>query len=441
MKKLFLVFLSFFSVFFGFGLSLDEFSFDDLNFFQIAKLNQTIASLEAKKYKNFYAPKIYFNANGNFSGDMTDGWNDIFVSPAVSFSQELPFLASVSYDIGSNFLFAENDSVFSNSLSHSISMNLPLAFKKSVFEIFNDFARNYYRKKNYLAALNFSNAISAGTKDFISAVGNALYYRHLIFLNEKRLEFHEKLNADYEKLFALGKITSIELNEQFSKHRDLINEQQNCRVSFVSYEQKILELGGTVPDGGISFEDFVIFCEELFASRKETFFADEAEFVQLETERLKNASFYKSSLSFLSASFSVSTGYAQNDFPSFKSSDWSFSLSFKIPCFPDVLNVSEMNKYAFTDKLYQLEKAKILRRQECSKKSREVSLKLYEESVRSMENSLALEEKRLESYKQLMLAGRLSESDFLYQKDEVEYSRLNLLSSRFQLVVLKAGFY
>ena len=81
-------------------------------------------------------------------------------------------------------------------------------------------------------------------------------------------------------------------------------------------------------------------------------------------------------------------------------------MSFKIPCFPDVLNISEMNKYAFTDKLYQLEKAKILRRQECSKKSREVSLKLYEESVRSMEISLALEEKRLESYKQLLLAGR-----------------------------------
>ena len=441
MKKLFLVFLSFFSVFFCFGLSLDEFSFSDLNFFQIAKLNQTIASLEAKKYKNFYAPKLYFNANGNFSGDMTDGWNDIFVSPVVSFSQELPFLASISYEIGSNFLFSEDDFVFSNSLSHSISMNLPLAFKKSVFETFNDFSRNYYHKKNYLAALNFSNAISAGTKDFISAVGNALYYRHLIFLNEKRIDFFEKLNEDYEKLFSLGKITSIELNEQFSKLRDLINEQQNCRVSFVSFEQKIFELGGTIPGEGISFEDFVIFCEELFASKKETFFTDEAEFLQLETERLKNASFYKSSLSFLSAGFSVSTGYSQNDFPSLKKSDWSFSLSFKIPCFPDVLNISEMNKYAFTDKLYQLEKAKILRRQECSKKSREVSLKLYEESVRSMENSLALEEKRLESYKQLLLAGRLSESDFLYQKHEVEYSKLNLFFSRFQLVVLKAGFY
>ena len=143
----------------------------------------------------------------------------------------------------------------------------------------------------------------------------------------------------------------------------------------------------------------------------------------------------------MSAAFSVSTRYAQDDFPSFENADWSFSVGMKIPCFPDVLNISEMNKYALTDKLYQLEKAKILKRQEYSRKNRIASLKLYEESVRSMEDSLALEEKRVESYKRLMLAGRLSEADFLYQKDEVEFARLNLLFSRFQLIVLKASFY
>lgn len=441
MKKIFFLFTSFFSMFFGFGLSLDEFSFEDLNFFQIAKLNQTIASLDAKKYKNFYAPRMYLNTDGNISGDMTDGWNSVFASPVVSFSQELPSLASISYETEYNLLFNESDFTMSNSFSHSLSLKLPFAFNNTVFGTFNDFAKNYYRKKNHLAALNFSNAVSAGTKDFISAAGNALYYRNLIFLNEKRLAFLEKLNQDYEKLFALGKITSIELNEQFSKYRDLINDQQNCRVSLVSSEQKIFELGGSLPGEEISFEDFVAFCEELFSCRKETFSVDEAEYLQLETERLKNAVSYKSSLSFLSAGFSVSTGYAQNDFPSFENSAWSFSLEMRIPCFPDVLNISEMNKYALTDKLYQLEKAKILKRQEYSKRSRAASLKLYEESVRSMEDSLVLEEKRMESYKQLVLAGRLPEADFLYQKDEVEFARLNLLLSRFQLVMLKASFY
>ncbi len=441
MKKIFFLFTSFFSVFFVSGLSLEEFSFFDLNFFQIAKLNQAIVSLDAKKYKNFYAPKMYFNADGNISGDMTDGWKSVFASPVISFSQELPSLASISCETGYNLLFSESDFSMANSFSHSLSLKMPLSFNKTVFGTFNDFAKNYYRKKNYLATLNFSNAVSAGTKDFISATGNVLYYRNLIFLNKKRLAFYEKLNQDYEKLFALGKITSIELNEQFSKYRDLINGLQNCRVSLVSSEQKIFELGGILPGEEISFENFVAFCEELFAARKETFSVDEAEYLQVETERLKNALSYKSSLSFLSAAFSVSTRYAQDDFPSFENADWSFSIGMKIPCFPDVLNISEMNKYALTDKLYQLEKAKILKRQEYSRKNRIASLKLYEESVRSMEDSLALEEKRVESYKRIMLAGRLSEADFLYQKDEVEFARLNLLFSRFQLIVLKASFY
>lgn len=441
MKKFFCSVLFFFGVVSVFGISLDDFSFYDLDFIHIASLNQTIASLESKKYKNFYAPKMYFNANGNFSGDMADGWKSIFASPVVSFTQELPALASVSYEFGGNFIFAEDVSGFADSLSTSISVNLPLAFNKSVFVTFNDFSKNYYFKKNHLAALNFFNAVSGGTKDFISAVGNALYYHQLICLNEKRLDFFEKLNQDYEKLFALGKITSIELNEQFSKYRELLDEQQNCRVSLVSSEQKISEFGGILPDENISFEEFVALCEKLFSEQKETFSADEAEYLQLETERLKNASSYKSSVNFLTAAFSVSTGYSQNDFPSFEKSEWAFSLGLKIPCFPDVLSISEMNKYALTDKLYQLEKAKILRRQECSKKSRVVSLKLYEESVRSLEKSLELEFNRLESYRQLVAAGRLSESDFSYQKDEVEFAKLNLLFSRFQLVVLKLSFY
>lgn len=441
MKKFFCPVLFFFSVVRVFGISLDDFSFYGLDFFHIANLNQSIASLESKKYKNFYAPKMYFNANGNFSGDMADGLKSVFASPAVSFLQELPALASVSYEFGGNLIFTESESGLANSLSGSISVDLPIAFNKSVFENYNDFAKNYYFKKKRLAALNFFNAVSAGTKDFISAAGNALYYHQLIRLNRKRLEFFEKLNQDYEKLFALGKITSIELNEQFSKYRDLLEEQQNCRVSLVSAEQKISESGGIIPGENISFEEFVGLCENLFSTQKETFSADEVEYLQLETERLKNASSCKSSVNFLTAGFSVSTGYVQNDFPSFEKSEWAFSLGVKIPCFPDVLNISEVNKYALTDKLYQLEKAKILRRQECSKKSRAVSLKLYEESVCSMRKSLELEESRLESYGRLMAAGRLSESDFLYQKDEVEFAKLSLLFSRFQLVVLKLSFY
>ena len=99
------------------------------------------------------------------------------------------------------------------------------------------------------------------------------------------------------------------------------------------------------------------------------------------------------------------------------------------------------HKYALSDKLYQLEKAKIIRSQEYSKKSRAAALKLCEDSVLHKEKLLELEEKRLESYKNLMALGRLSESDFLAQKDEAEFARLQFLYSRFQLAVLKLGFY
>lgn len=441
MKKLFCVFLFIFAAFKVCGLSLQDFSFYSLDFFDIARLNQCIVSLETKKYKNFFFPKICLAADGNISGDMTDGWKNIFVSPSVSFSQELPGFASVSYDTGCNFIFNESDSSFSNSLSQSFYVNLPIGFNSSVFKTFNEFGKDYYRQKNYLAALNYFNAVSAGKKDFISAVGNFLYYRQMIFLNENRLEFLKKLNEDYEKLFSLGKITSIELNEQYSKFRDLSNSQQNCRLSLVSYEQKIYELGGVVPEKNISFSEFVVFCEELFAEHKETFSAEEAEFVQIETERLKNASLCKSSLSFLTGGFSVSTGYAKNDWPSLNELEWSFNLSVKIPIFSDALGISEMNKYSLSNNLYQIEKSKILRRREYSRRSRIASLKLYEDSVACSRETFELEQRRLESYGQLLSAGRLPESDFLYQKSEVDYSKLNFFYSRFNLAVLKAGFY
>lgn len=441
MKKFFLVFVYFFSAYSGFCFLPEEISFEKLDFFQIARLSQSVMSLEAKKYRHFYAPRLYFSSDGKISGDMADGWETIFASPSVGFSQELPGLASISLESGYNFIFTEDTNDFSNSMSQSLVLRLPLAFNKTMVAAADDFARNYYRKKKHLASLVFYNAISAGTKDFVSAVGNAVYYRDLIFLNERRLAFFEKLNEDCEKLFALGKITSIELSEQYSKFRDLINDQHNCRVSLVSFEQKIFEFGENLPNDTISFEKFVVFCENLVSGRKETFFSDEAEFLQMETDCMKSAISFKSALSYLTAGFSVTSRYSQNEFLSFENPGWSFTLSFKIPCFPDVLNISEMNKYALSDKLYQLEKAKIIRSQEYSKKSRAAALKLYEDSVLHKEKLLELEEKRLESYKNLMALGRLSESDFLAQKDEAEFARLQLLYSRFQLAVLKLGFY
>lgn len=441
MRKRFCVILFIFAAFSAFGLSLEDFSFYSLDFFDVARLNQSIVSAETKKYKNFFLPKMYLGTDGNISGDIAGGWKSIFASPSVSFSQELPGFASISYGAGCNFVFAEIDNSFSNSLTQSVSVNLPLAFNKSVFKTFNEFGKNYYRQKNYLAALNYFNAVSAGKKDFVSAVGNFLYYRQMIFLNENRLEFLKKLNEDYEKLFALGKITSIELNEQYSKFRDLTNSQQNCKLSLVSYEQKIYELGGVAPEKNVSFADFVVFCEELFADYKETFFAEEAEFVQIETERLKNASLCKSSLSFLTGGFSVSTEYSKNDWPSFDEISWAFNLAVKIPICSDALNFSEMNKYSLSDNLYQIEKARILRRREYSRQSRVASLKLHEDSVSCAKETFELEQERLEAFRQLFIAGRLPETDFLYQKSEVDYSELNFFYSRFNLAVLKAGFY
>ena len=205
MKKFFLVFVYFFSAYSGFCFLPEEISFEKLDFFQIARLSQSVMSLEAKKYRHFYAPRLYFSSDGKISGDMADGWETIFASPSVGFSQELPGLASISLESGYNFIFTEGTSDFSNSMSQSLVLRLPLAFNKTMVAAADDFARNYYRKKKHLASLVFYNAISAGTKDFVSAVGNAVYYRDLIFLNERRLAFFEKLNEDCEKLFALGK--------------------------------------------------------------------------------------------------------------------------------------------------------------------------------------------------------------------------------------------
>lgn len=441
-KCLLLILFLFSRCFSVFPLTFKDFSLENLDFQKTAIFNKEFSLLDLKSYKYFFAPKAYFDLSGNLTGNLIEN-EDFFTNanilPKAVFSLNLPSMIELDFSTSLGIDFYNNDSQVFYKTNPEISFSVPLVLKNEIIKNYNDFSRNYYLSKKNEILINYQIEILEGIQNYISNIGNYLYYKELIELNDKKIEFLEKLNFDYEKLFESGRITSIELEEQYSDLNSLSYEQTDCKIQLISAEKLLLELGIKINEN-FCFSEFVNFWENYFSEFSKTFDLDKLELLRLENARLKNAENAKSSVSFLTCGFSILNNH-DNNFLNVENSTWQFDLSVKIPCFPSFFNNFEQKQNLINNSLYEIEKSKLIRKQKASESYRKTSAKMYKTYIETTKKNVQLEKNRYESYKKLNEIGRLSNFNLEYQKNVVDFAELNELYARFKFVVFKAGMY
>lgn len=447
-KFLFINFFIFLFCFSVFPLTFKDFSLENLDLKKTAILNREFSLLELKSYKNFYAPKAYFDLSGNLTGNLsgslieneTDFFSNVNIFPKAVFSLNLPAMIEFDFSTSLGIDFSQCSSQIFYQTNPEISFSVPIIFKNEIIKNYNDFSRNYYSSKKKETLLNYKIEILEGIQNYILNIGNYLYYKELIILNDEKIKFLEKLNFDYEKLFENGKITSIELEEQYSEFNTLFYEQSDCKIQFISAEKLLLEIGIEIKEK-FCFSEFIDFWENYFSEFLGTFDSDKLELLMLENSRLKNAENSKSLASFLTCGFSILNNHENNNFFNIEDSTWQFNLSVRIPCFPSFLNNSEQKQNLINNSLYEIEKSKLIRKQKSSENFRKTSIQMYKSYVDSTRKNVQLEKNRYESYKKLNEIGRLSNFNLEYQKNVVDFANLNELYARFKFLVFKAGMY
>lgn len=426
----------FFLVLLVFGLSfkicaveIEDFELQNFDFYKSAVLNREMALADSIQYRFLYYPKINLQMDSAGSGNVTDGFGKTLFSPSVSFVQTLPGMVSMSIFCGSDFSKNDWNSEFQQAYNTGISFSVPLWNKKSLFSAYNQFASEYYSIYKRQINAVYDASVKSGYRDFIDCAGNILYYSRLCELYEVKAELLFKYCQDLEKLFALGKITSLELNDGNAKYSQQIAENLKCRKELLRFQTEYISMGGkNLPD--LSFEDFTDVWKNYYSGQNETFLSDEIDFSNIELSRLMNAADSRNAVPFLSSDFEINSECF-----------WNFSLSCKIPCFPDFIGHSKIERYKLADELYRNEKNRKARVISRSREERKASVKIYESYVQIMSRNLETENQRLDSYVKLNEIGRISDYEVSYQRNEVELCQLNKVYSDFQLVLVKAGFF
>ncbi len=417
-----------------------EHDFISFDFVQSAILNRNLSLLGAKFYKYFFAPQAYFNIEGNCSGNAADGWDVICATPSVGFSLNLPSMISADFNARTDIMRFEHNSDVLFQFAPSASISVPVVFRNEILKCFNSFARGYYSSKKKEILLEYKTSICNGMENYIFCIGNYLYYKELVELNEKKLALLSQLVNNYERMFAAGKITSIQFEEQLSVYNELFYEQSDCKVQLIYAEKSIYEIGAENTKY-TSFKDFIDFWKSFFDKTKDFYGADELEILRIENQQLKNAESAKSSVPYFTCGFTFTSGYFENDFSDFSNSSWNFDISLKIPCFPDLFSADAQKQFFIKNKILELEKNKVKRKQKSSENSRNASILMYENYIDSMEKNVCLEKNRFESYKILRNIGRISDFDLKYQENALEFAGLNKTYAEFKFLVLQAGFY
>lgn len=419
-------------------------SFYGLDFFLNAKIKHEMNLLDAEPYRRFFIPGIQFEAEGNISGDISGGWNSLYVSPSLSFTEKLPSMISLKGSIGADMIFSESDNGINCLLSPSLTVSVPLIFSAEMARSWNEAGKFCYSRSKRKADLVYLASIRSGTLDFVTFCGEYIYYRCLCQLNERKIGFLEQKIEDFEKLFLAGKITSMQLEEQSADRIEALKSQREWEFQLIKAQQKLCEAGFSVDllCDDFCLKEFTDFWNDYIGENfRESYMQDEIDLLGLDIEKYGQVLSAYDRICYVSGGFSLSSSYAKNSFPDFSDAGWQFDFSLSIPVGFDFGNKSVLKKISDQNRSCFLEKERIVRRKSSSEKARSAGLKAAESYYESMKKAVELEEKKHDSYVELNKAGRISNFDVLYQENELAFARLYEDFAGFQLLVTKAGFY
>ncbi|MCR5494740.1 MAG: TolC family protein [Treponema sp.] len=438
-KLLFILLLLKVTNLFAEKLSSEE-EYAKLPFFMEAEVEREKSLLDIRSYKLNFLPDLNLSSEATFAGSFEDGYSGLSITPSVNISQNLPFLMSLDFGLKSD-MYKNSEEDFTYSFTPSASLSLPLFVTPLLASVYNDcFSREYLKRKK-LIKLDYKLKLESSVFQYLSALGNYLYYRELEKLYDKKKLLLEEQSRDYEKLFTLGKINALDVSDKISELLKFYQEQCDVKGKIIAAEKELSVLGVKVEKIDEKFSDFLKSWSDFYEKRGlENYYSEEKELLLLEVDNYSVIKAYVNKIPSISGGFSFTSPYGDSDFPDLSLSTWKFNLAVNLPV-SEKLGYEAFSALGKAQKLVNIEKEKIIRRKNVLSNERKNYLSLYQSYSRTMKNAAELEKKRLLSYENLNKLGRISDFDISMQKNNLDLSELFADYADFQILLAFASFY
>lgn len=420
-------------------LSSEE-EYAKLPFFMEAEVEREKSLLDIRSYKLNFLPDLNLSSEATFAGSFEDGYSGLSITPSVNISQNLPFLMSLDFGLKSD-MYKNSEEDFTYSFTPSASLSLPLFVTPLLASVYNDcFSREYLKRKK-LIKLDYKLKLESSVFQYLSALGNYLYYRELEKLYDVKKLLLEEQSRDYEKLFTLGKINALDVSDKISELLKFYQEQCDVKGKIIAAEKELSVLGVKVEKIDEKFSDFLKSWSDFYEKRGlENYYSEEKELLLLEVDNYSVIKAYVNKIPSISGGFSFTSPYGDSDFPDLSLSTWKFNLAVNLPV-SEKLGYEAFSALGKAQKLVNIEKEKIIRRKNVLSNERKNYLSLYQSYSRTMKNAAELEKKRLLSYENLNKLGRISDFDISMQKNNLDLSELFADYADFQILLAFASFY
>lgn len=438
-KLLFILLLLKVTNLFAEKLSSEE-EYAKLPFFMEAEVEREKSLLDIRSYKLNFLPDLNLSSEATFAGSFEDGYSGLSITPSVNISQNLPFLMSLDFGLKSG-MYKNSEEDFTYSFTPSASLSLPLFVTPLLASVYNDcFSREYLKRKK-LIKLDYKLKLESSVFQYLSALGNYLYYRELEKLYDEKKLLLEEQSRDYEKLFTLGKINALDVSDKISELLKFYQEQCDVKGKIIAAEKELSVLGVKVEKIDEKFSDFLKSWSDFYEKRGlENYYSEEKELLLLEVDNYSVIKAYVNKIPSISGGFSFTSPYGDSDFPDLSLSTWKFNLAVNLPV-SEKLGYEAFSALGKAQKLVNIEKEKIIRRKNVLSNERKNYLSLYQSYSRTMKNAAELEKKRLLSYENLNKLGRISDFDISMQKNNLDLSELFADYADFQILLAFASFY
>lgn len=424
-------------------------NFYSLDLIESAELRYRNTVLSANNCERYFVPKISLSGSCGFSGSLGNDYFNGQGSGGISVSQWFPGFVGVDwYFSGNGYGFSEFwdcSKDFSYSVTPGIRVSVPLVFSSAGVKILDGYGRNYGKELLRYGNLSYKTELFAGKKNFSVTAGSYLYYQELVDCYEERINLLEEQSRDYEKLFELGKINYLEMQEKSSEILSLLKQKQEAKSNLIETEMKLREIGLLPEKCGESLEDFLEFWIMHYREQKENFgdyyCSDELEKSKVLVQLYSNAETIASEIPRFETDVSFSSDYTDSGIPDFTDAGWKINFSLNIPLFPDCTGGSAGRRLKNYGELSALQLKGLERRQAVTKKRREAQMTMLESYCEGLEKRLQLEEQRLLMVEKMVTVGKAPEFDSRWQKNVCQLARMEWRFGLLQKLALMADFY
>ncbi len=436
MKKVFCLFLSFFSIF----CASSKENLDFVQIFEksgIFEKNKNQAELDKNiflDYKNFFLPSFDFNFSGSYLGEFESANSSTNLSPTFTLNQNLP--GGAIFKIGSDYsldvLNLDWDVNHTHALNPFASFEIPLIFDKKFFRENVDGSLKYAKFYEKFLDADYKLKNKENLCDFVNNFGNFLYYLELKKVLREKNQILNLQEENFEKMILTGKVSAMEVSEKIKSNYENLKEISENENNILKSKENLilmdLKFDLENESENILLKDFLLFWLNILENENKNendflFLSENYELSLLDKNYYENVrSSVKNLPSFTTDFFLQNESSSFSSFPDFKNAVWKAKISVNIPIsFGNNIFLQGKNQ-SLKRKIYFFERERIY--DKISLKSEKISSvkKIYSDYILNLLYQLKIEEKRTETYEKLLEMGKISKLDLEFQKNQKNLS-------------------